>query len=97
MKSGSNQAGDVRDVRHHFCLHAAGDLPDALEIDRSRIRRRAADQKLRSMFLGKPLQFVVIDLLRVLGDAVVRDFVIDPRKIEGMPVSQMSAVRKVHP
>ena len=72
------------------------DLADALEIDDARISRGAANDQFRFVFFGNPLQLVVIDLFRLLRDAVVRDLVTDAGKVHRMTVSEMAAMRKIH-
>ena len=67
----------MREVGHHLRIHAARDLADTFEIDRSWIRRRTAYKKLWLVFFGYPLQFIVIDPLGIAVDAVVRNILTD--------------------
>ena len=76
VQSYRDQPGDVRDVSHHFCADAPGDLADAFKIDDARVRRRTADQQFRAMLFGDLLQLVVVDLFRLTIYAVIRHRVI---------------------
>src|SRR5438128_107968 len=86
----------MSNIRHNLRSDTTRDLPNTIEVDSSWISRSPADQQLRLMFFSQPLQFVVIDVLRFAIYAIVSNLVIDARKIQWMPMGQMSAVREIH-
>ena len=96
MKTGRDWAGDVSDVGKHSSAYALCDFADAFEVDDARVGRSAADEQFRFVLFSNALQFVVIDLLRLAGDAVVGNLVTDAGKVHRMTVCEMAAVRKVH-
>src|SRR6185369_9350500 len=96
MQPGGDWTSNVCDISKHARTNTASDLPDTLEINCARIRRRTADEQLRPVFFGDSLQLVVIDLLRLARNTVVSNFVTQSRKIQRMSVRKVTAVRQVH-
>src|SRR5688572_18789728 len=97
MQTYRHKPGNVGDIGHHLRVHAPRDLANTFEVDRSRIGGCSADQKFWLVLFSDTLELVVIDLLRLAIHAIVSDLVINPRKIQWVPVRQMPAVREVHP
>src|SRR6186997_921861 len=58
-----------------------GEIADACKIYRPRICRRPADQQLWPVFLGDPLQLVIVDLFGLAVYPIIGDLIIDTRKI----------------
>src|SRR5690349_23879090 len=96
MLPGRDWSGDVCDVGKHARADTARDLSDALEVDRTRIRRSAADEQLRPVLFSDLLQFVVVDLFRLFRNAVVGNFVTESREVKWMTLREVSAVREIH-
>jgi hypothetical protein len=91
----STEAGDVRDVRHQVGAVLVGDLTDAREVDRARVRRRAADDQLRLVLDRQAVGLVVVEPL-VLRQAVA-DRVEDLTRDRGLrAVRQVPARVEVH-
>ena len=97
MQPRRHQPRDVGDVHHHERAHLVADGADAREVEDARIGARARDDHLGLAFEGDALHLVVIDGLRLLGDAVGNDVEEGAREIDGRAVRQVSAVGEIHP
>ena len=75
MQARHDRSGDVRNVGKHTRSHTLGNLTDAFEVDNSRISRSAAHEQLRLMFLGEPLQLVIVYGFGLARDAVIKNLV----------------------
>ena len=96
MQSGCDGSRNVRNVGKHACADTASDLSDAFEVDDAWISRGAADEQLRPVLFGNPLQFVVIDLFSLFRNTVVGNFVTETGEVQRMTVSQMPTMREIH-
>ena len=96
MLSGRDQAGDVRHVDKQNRVNRIRDLPKPRKIDRARVSRSAGRDHDGTNFFRLFLQRVVIDLLGLLVHAVLRDLIKLARKIRGMAVGEMAAMREIH-
>ena len=97
MQPRRNKPRDVGDVHHHQRAHLVADGADAREVEDAGISACARDDHLGLAFEGDALHLVIVDGLRLLGDAVGNDVEKGARKVDGRAVRQMSAVREVHP
>ena len=70
-----HESGDVGHVHEQDRADAVGDVGHPLEIESPRIGARSADDQLRPDLPGLCAHRVVVDLLRVLADAVGMDLV----------------------
>src|SRR5687768_17360685 len=96
MQTGGNRPRNVRDVGKHPRADTARNLTDACEVDRAWIRRSTADKQFWTMFFGKPLQFVVVDLFRLFRHAVIRNLVTNTGKVHRMTVREVASVGQTH-
>ena len=87
-----------------MCAMSATETPSrwlrfqrCLKINYARVGRRAADDQARHALLSNFLQLIVIDRFRFGGNSIVADLVTDAGKVWRVSVSQMAAVRQVHP
>src|SRR5688500_18302419 len=96
MQTGGNRPRNVRDVGKHPRADTARNLTDAREVDRAWIRRSTADEQFRTMFFGKPLQLVVVDLFRLFRHAVIRNLVTNTGKVHRMTVREVASVGQTH-
>ena len=95
MRAAGHESGKMRHVDEVERANFVGDLAHARKINGARIRAAAADDQLRALFLGKLLQFVVVDRLGFFGHAVRNDLVSLAGKIQMMPVREVPAVRQI--
>ena len=96
MNAGGDEARDMRHVGEHRGADTIGGRTNPGEIDHARIGTRADDDHLRTTLGGEPIEFLVIDSLVVLANAVRDDRVQLTREVERVAVGQVSAVREVH-
>ena len=95
---GRDETGDVCDVGHRHRAVDRGDLGDALEVDRSRIRRGPANDQLGPVLGRQPGHGVIVDRLRLAEHAVrIRCCSQDARQVQRVAVRQVAAVGQVHP
>ena len=92
MQTGGDEAGEMRHVAEQVGTHLVGDLPEAVGLDRPRIRGAAADDQLRPVLLGKTEHLVVVDDVRLTADAVVGDRVEPTGEVDLEAVGQVPAV-----
>src|ERR1044071_3666400 len=84
------------DVCHRISFDAAGYRSDSLKVDHSGVSRRSAENQPGFVLVRKPFEFIVVDLLGICLNSVWHDLVAASGEIERMPVSEMTAVRKIH-
>jgi hypothetical protein len=85
----------VRHVAEEQRVDLVRDLPELPRLDGSRIRAAAADDQLRPVRLRQPQHLVVVDHVRLAGDAVVDDRVEAAREVDLEAVREMAAVREL--
>ncbi len=95
MRATSHQSGEVGHVDEVDRAHLVGNLAHARKVDDARIGAASADDHLGPFFFGKALEFVVVDRLGFLRDAVGNDLVSLAGKIEMMAVRQVAAMRQI--
>ena len=59
----------MRDVGHQNGTHRVRDIRKALEVNMQRISRSSGNDQLGLMFLGKTLDFVIVNSLGVIANA----------------------------
>src|ERR1041384_3988710 len=96
VKTNGNQSCYVGDISHGKGADIACDLSNALEVDRSRIRRGAATDDLRSGLVRQTLELIIINRLALLSNPIWTVLVAAPREVQWMPVRKVAAVREVH-
>ena len=96
MLSARHEPGDVRHVGEEERAAGVGDGAHALEINGARVSGGAHGDHPGLRLMGLLLKRVVIDDLRVLAHAVVRDLVELAREVRPVPVGQVAAVREIH-
>ncbi len=97
MNPARHQPGKVRHIDQVERANLIRNLPHADKINDAWIGAPPANDQLRPFLLRKLFQFVVVDRLRFLGDAVRNNLVSLAREIQMMPVRQMSAMSQVQP
>ena len=96
MNPRRDEPGDMRHVDEEKSACVLRDFRDPREIDDSRVGACAGNDHLRLMFSRQPLDFVVVDRFGIFGHTVGDEFVGLARKIKGMAVRQVAAMRKIH-
>ena len=91
-----NEPRDMRHIDHKDRVDTLRDCLNTLEINRARIRRSPRDNHLGLVLLGKRLERIVVNALRLAIYAVGNDLVIRTRDIDGAAVRQMPAVCQIH-
>ena len=76
MQADGDETGDVRHIDHQRRADFVGDLAERSVFHRARVRARAGDQHLRTMFQRGRADFVEIDQLGLFIHAV-RDRVVE--------------------
>jgi hypothetical protein len=74
-----------------------GDGLECFEVDDARIRGGAADDELRPSLERLGAKRFHVDALVFLAHAVGHDLEEEAREVQGMPVAQVTAMRKIHP
>jgi hypothetical protein len=95
VHASSNQSGKVRHIDHIKGADFIGDGTHPGEVDDAGIGAAAADDQLGMLALSDLLELIVIDGFRILGDTVRDDAIGLARKIKGMAMSEVTAMRKV--
>ena len=72
------------------------DIRKALEVNMQRISRSSGNDQLGLMFLGKTLDFVIVNSLGVIANAVTHNVEITAGKVQMHAVSQVTAIGQTH-
>ena len=96
MHARGDKSRNVRHVRKKEGANGLRGFTDALKINDPRIGACAGDDHLWFVFLGKLFDFVVIDAFVFLLHTVCHELVHASGEIQGMPVRQVAAMRKIH-
>ena len=91
-----NQPRDMRHIHHEERTDRLCNRPDALKINRTRIRRSARNNHFGLVLLRKCLERIVVNALRLTIHAVGNDLEVRARNVDGAAVRQMPAVRQIH-
>ena len=87
-----DKPGEVRHVAHQQRADLVGDPPELQRFDGPRVGRPAADDQPRPVLLRQREHLVVVDDVRLAGDAVVDDGVEPAGEVDLQPVREMAAV-----
>lgn len=96
MQACCHQSGDMRHIHHQVSAYLIGNLPEALEINCSRIGAGSGDNQLRLALLCNAKNFVIVQEAFVI-DTVRNDVEIGSGEICGASVGQMSAIARFCP
>ncbi len=96
MQANRDEAGNVRHVHDHRRADRFGDGGDAREVDDARVGAGAHHDHLRRVLMREPLEFLVVNPLVVLADAVGDDRVELAGEVQRMAVREMTAMGEVH-
>ncbi len=92
-----NQACDVRHVDEQVSSDALGDFTHALEVDDAGVGGCSGGDHLGLLTQGDLGEFIVVDALVFLADAVLAELVEAAGEVGGVPVGEVSTVGEVHP
>src|SRR5918995_5752038 len=95
MQTGGDEPGEMGHVAEEQRADLVRDLPELLGLHGAGIRRPAADDQVRPVFLREVEHVVVVDHVRRAGDAVVDDRVEPAREVDLEAVCEMAAVREL--
>ena len=97
MYPGRYQSGNMGHIDHEICPTAVGRLTEFLEIDNPGISRCSRNNQFGLDLFGHSDQSVIVDGLGFSAHLITVDFIQHTRKVDRMPVGQMTTVRQVHP
>ena len=96
MKSCRDETCDVRHINHKVSADALCDLGKSLEVDNSGVSGSACDDQLGLTFLRAFFHFIVIDDVRIVGNAIGNEVVIFTGDIYGRTVCKVTTVSQAH-
>src|SRR6478672_13658979 len=95
MRATSHESCEVRHIDEVERTHFVRDQAHARKVDYAGIGAASADDHLGALFFCKALEFVVVDGLGFLRDAVRNDLVSLAGKIQMMAVREMATMREI--
>ncbi len=96
MGSTGDEAGDVGHIDEEVSADALGDLAHLFEVDDAWVSAGSGGDHLGLLTQGDFGEFVVVDALIALADAVLAELVKTAAEVGGIAVGQMTAVGEVH-
>ncbi len=96
VHAGGDKTRDMSHIHEEKGVHGLGDGGDALEVNDAGIGAGAGDDHLGFVLVGKLFDFVVVDALVILANAIGDELVHAAGKIERMAVGEVAAVGEIH-
>src|SRR5829696_9249850 len=91
-QTGGDEPGEMGHVAEEQCADLVCDLPELVGLHGPGVRRPAADDQVRPVFLREVEHVVVVDHVRLAGDAVVDDRVEAAREVDLEAMCEVAAV-----
>ncbi len=89
MLSTRNQPREMGHIDHEIGPHAVGNVPEAFEINLTRIGRAPRDDQFGLMFLRQTFHLIEIDQVVVFTHVILNGIEPFPGLVRGRPMGQM--------